>query len=169
MNQILRDTLTLLEHQFKASRITVQAVYAAQLPLLYGNQGKMQQVLLNLFLNAREAMQDTASRNLTITTGASDSTVFVEIADSGSGMDSEVVKRIYDPFFTTKGNPREGERKGTGLGLAVSYGIMQEHAGKIHVDSEIGRGTTFRLEFPAAGMRHTATPTDPTLGKPVHA
>jgi two-component system NtrC family sensor kinase len=61
--------------------------------------------------------------------------------------------RIYDPFFTTKTKPQEGEHKGTGLGLAVSYGIMQEHAGKIHVESEPGVGTTFQLEFPASGVR----------------
>ena len=70
------------------------------------------------------------------------------VADSGSGIAPEHLKRIYDPFFTTKTTPRPGERRGTGLGLSVSYGIIQEHAGKIHVDSAIGAGTTFHLEFP---------------------
>jgi signal transduction histidine kinase len=70
------------------------------------------------------------------------------VSDSGSGIAAEHLKRIYDPFFTTKTLPRPGDRRGTGLGLSVSYGIIQEHAGKIHVESAIGAGTTFRLEFP---------------------
>ena len=74
--------------------------------------------------------------------------VMVRIKDSGGGIEREHLHRIYDPFFTTKTKPQEGEHKGTGLGLAVSYGIMQEHAGKIHVESEPGVGTTFQLEFP---------------------
>ena len=70
------------------------------------------------------------------------------IADSGSGIAPEHLKRIYDPFFTTKTAPKPGDRRGVGLGLAVSYGIIQEHAGKIRVDSAPGRGTTFIMEFP---------------------
>jgi hypothetical protein len=70
------------------------------------------------------------------------------ITDSGSGIAPEHLKRIYDPFFTTKTTPKPGDRRGTGLGLSVSYGIIQEHAGKIHVESAVGAGTTFHLEFP---------------------
>ena len=73
-------------------------------------------------------------------------------------MSQEVLRRIYDPFFTTKNNPAEGQRKGTGLGLAVTYGIVQEHAGTIEVTSTPGEGTVFRLELPAAdamGQRST--------------
>jgi signal transduction histidine kinase len=70
------------------------------------------------------------------------------VADSGSGIEPENLKRIYDPFFTTKTTAKPGDRRGTGLGLSVSYGIIQEHAGKIHVESAIGAGTTFHLEFP---------------------
>jgi signal transduction histidine kinase len=70
------------------------------------------------------------------------------IADSGGGIAPEYLKRIYDPFFTTKSAPKPGERRGTGLGLSVSYGIIQEHAGKINVESTVGTGTTFHLEFP---------------------
>ena len=165
LNAILHDTLILLEHPFKTARITVDTSYAGGLPLIYGNQGKLQQVLLNLFLNARDAMHDLDHRTISITTRSAQSGVIVEIADSGTGMESEVVQRIYDPFFTTKGTPKEGQHKGTGLGLAVTYGIMQEHAGKIHVESVVGRGTTFRLEFPAAGLRQP----DPGRKNPVHA
>ena len=73
--------------------------------------------------------------------------VWVVVQDSGGGIEPENLHRIFDPFFTTKTKPRNGQHKGTGLGLAVSYGIMQEHAGKMHVQSEVGVGTTFRLEF----------------------
>ena len=80
------------------------------------------------------------------------------VQDFGGGIEPEHLHRIFDPFFTTKTKPRKGQHKGTGLGLAVSYGIMQEHGGKMHVQSEVGAGTTFRLEFPAPGaMRMTAT------------
>jgi signal transduction histidine kinase len=74
--------------------------------------------------------------------------VTVTVTDTGSGITPENMRRIYDPFFTTKTSPREGERRGTGLGLSVSYGIIQEHAGKIRVSSEPGHGTAFQLEFP---------------------
>ena len=84
--------------------------------------------------------------------------VLVRIQDSGAGIERENLHRIYDPFFTTKTQPHEGGHKGTGLGLAVSYGIIQEHAGKIHVESEVGVGTAFQLEFPASGAKPLAHP-----------
>jgi len=74
--------------------------------------------------------------------------VSVCVSDSGSGIAPEHIQRIYDPFFTTKNAPREGQPRGTGLGLSVSYGIIQEHAGKIRVESHPGAGTTFILDFP---------------------
>ena len=70
------------------------------------------------------------------------------VTDSGDGIAPEHLKRIYDPFFTTKTMPKPGDKRGTGLGLSVTYGIIQEHAGKIHVESAVGSGTTFHLEFP---------------------
>jgi signal transduction histidine kinase len=74
--------------------------------------------------------------------------VSVSISDTGSGIAPEHINRIYDPFFTTKNAPREGQNRGTGLGLSVTYGIIQEHAGKIRVESRPGEGTTFYLDFP---------------------
>jgi signal transduction histidine kinase len=74
--------------------------------------------------------------------------VEVNIQDSGTGIAPEHIQKIYDPFFTTKASPREGQSRGTGLGLSVTYGIIQEHAGKIRVESAPGQGTIFRLEFP---------------------
>jgi len=143
LNQVVRDTLSLLEHQFKTAQILVDLELADELPPIHGNPGKLQQVFLNLLLNAKDAMPGGGRlRIATLVNGH----VEAVISDSGSGIAPEHLKRIYDPFFTTKNLP--GDRRGTGLGLSVSYGIIQEHAGKIHVDSAIGAGTTFHLEFP---------------------
>jgi PAS domain S-box-containing protein len=143
--QVIRDTLSLLEHQFKKAQIEVDLSLAENLPSINGNPGKLQQVFLNLLLNAKEAMPDGGSlRVVTQVNGH----VEALITDSGTGIAPEHMKRIYDPFFTTKTTPRPGDKRGTGLGLSVSYGIIQEHAGKIHVESEVGSGTTFHLEFP---------------------
>ena len=145
LNQVIRDTLSLLEHQFKTAQITVDADLIENLPSIHGNPGKLQQVFLNLLLNAKESMPGGGRlRVATLFNGH----VEAVVSDSGSGIAPEHLKRIYDPFFTTKTMPSPGERRGTGLGLSVSYGIIQEHAGKIHVESAIGAGTTFHLEFP---------------------
>ena len=143
LNQVVRDTLSLLEHQFKTAQILIDLNLADELPPIHGNPGKLQQVFLNLLLNAKDAMP--GGGRLTIATLVNGHVEAV-ISDSGSGIAPENLKRIYDPFFTTKNMP--GDRRGTGLGLSVSYGIIQEHAGKIHVESAVGSGTTFHLEFP---------------------
>jgi two-component system, NtrC family, sensor kinase len=145
LNQVIRDTLSLLEHQFKTAQITVDLDLADDLPPIHGNPGKLQQVFLNLLLNAKEAMQSGGRLHVaTLANGH----VEASVSDSGSGIAPENLKRIYDPFFTTKTMPKPGDRRGTGLGLSVSYGIIQEHAGKIHAESAMGAGTTFHLEFP---------------------
>jgi two-component system, NtrC family, sensor kinase len=145
LNQVIRDTLALVEHQMKTARISVAMELSVELPRIHGNPGKLQQVFLNLLLNAKDAMpQGGQLRVATIANGHVEAT----ITDSGAGIAPENLKRIYDPFFTTKSAPKPGERRGTGLGLSVSYGIIQEHAGKINVESTVGVGTTFHLEFP---------------------
>jgi len=144
LNKIIHETLALLEHQLKTSRIKVQENLNGSLPLINGNSGKLQQVFLNLFLNAKDAMPTGGTLHVTTANGDG---VRVSISDTGSGIAQEHIQRIYDPFFTTKNGGRE-QRKGTGLGLSVTYGIIQEHAGKIQVESRVGEGTTFYLEFP---------------------
>jgi len=145
LNQVIRDTLTLVEHQMKTARITVNMDLSTELPRIHGNPGKLQQVFLNLLLNAKDAMPQGGELHVgTVANGH----VEAVISDSGAGIAPEHLKRIYDPFFTTKSAPKPGERRGTGLGLSVTYGIIQEHAGKINVESTLGVGTTFHLEFP---------------------
>jgi PAS domain S-box-containing protein len=146
LNKVVRDTLALLEHQFNTAHVEVTAELCESLPLIYGSIGRLQQVFLNLFLNAKDAMAGRGG-TLRIATSNGDA-VRIAISDTGSGIAQEHLSRIYDPFFTTKNVPREGQNRGTGLGLAVTYGILQEHAGKIRVESAVGEGTTFHLEFP---------------------
>jgi signal transduction histidine kinase len=107
-------------------------------------------VFLNLFLNARDAMPGGGV--LAVRTGAVNGAVRVEVTDTGEGIAREHLNRIYDPFFTTK-----GVQRGTGLGLAVSYGIIREHAGRITVESRPGEGTFFRLEFPQKKQQPVAS------------
>jgi PAS domain S-box-containing protein len=145
LNKIISDTLGLLEHQFRTAKIKVEGDLHPDLPPIVGNTGKLQQVFLNLFLNAKDAMAEGGTLRISTLNGAS---VSVRVTDTGSGISPEHMSRIYDPFFTTKSVVKDGQRRGTGLGLAVTYGIIQEHAGKIHVESQPGQGTTFHLEFP---------------------
>jgi PAS domain S-box-containing protein len=145
VNSIIVDTLALLEHQFKTARIQVQDEMCGHLPYIHGNTGRLQQVFLNLFLNARDAMPNGGTLRVATSNGDG---VSVLVSDTGSGITQEHIRRIYDPFFTTKTVPQEGQSRGTGLGLSVTYGIIQEHAGKIRVESRPGEGTIFYLDFP---------------------
>ena len=145
VNRIILDTLSLLEHQFKTTKVVVQDDLASHLPMIQGNAGRLQQVFLNLFLNAKDAMPNGGTLRIATSNGDG---VNVAISDTGTGIAQEHIQRIYDPFFTTKTSPQENQRRGTGLGLSVTYGIIQEHAGKIRVESSPESGTTFYLEFP---------------------
>ncbi|MCL4796929.1 MAG: PAS domain-containing protein [Bryobacteraceae bacterium] len=143
LNRVLRETLSLLEHQFEKAGVQVAVDLAEPLPVIRGNAGKLQQVFLNLFLNARDAMAELSGGTLCVATSAGGASVRVEIRDTGPGIARDHLDRIFDPFFTTK-----SARKGTGLGLSVTYGIVEEHGGSIEADSRPGEGAVFRLEFP---------------------
>jgi len=140
LNKVIRETMSLLEHQIQKVGVEVSLDLAAGMPPVHGNAGKLQQVFLNLFLNARDAMENGGL--LSVRTWSEESGARMDISDTGHGISPEHIQRIYDPFFTTKGS-----RKGTGLGLAVTYGIIQEHKGSIEVTSRQG-GTRFHLELP---------------------
>lgn len=142
INKLLDDTLQLLEPQMRKSEIEIVKNYSKRAPKIPGNAGKLQQVFTNLILNARDAM--LGGGTITLVTGLNDNgEVVIEVSDTGEGISPENLSKIYDPFFTTK-----GVGSGTGLGLAVSYGIVQEHAGSIEATSKPGEGTTFQLVFP---------------------
>jgi PAS domain S-box-containing protein len=150
LNKVIADTLALLDHQFKVAHIQVQPELYENLPLIQGNAGRLQQVFLNLFLNAKDAMSGGGVLKVATLNGEF---VSVRVSDTGSGIAQEHIQRIYDPFFTTKTSTAEGQNRGTGLGLSVTYGIIQEHAGNIRVESRAGEGTTFTLDFPLISTR----------------
>jgi PAS domain S-box-containing protein len=150
LNSVVRETALLLEHQLRSANIELHTDLAQDLPALSGNRGKLQQVLVNFVLNAKDALQGRESGQIRVSTLRSPTGVRLRVEDNGIGMSEAVIRRIYDPFFTTKANPAQGHRKGTGLGLAVTYGIVQEHAGTIDVSSTVGEGTVFEVAFPSA-------------------
>ena len=152
LNKVVTDVLSLLEHQFDGSRITLRRELASDLPLVSGNENRLQQVFFNLMLNARDAMSHGGW--LTVTSRTEGEAVVVEVMDTGTGIEPEAVRRIYDPFFTTK-----GVGQGTGLGLSVSYGIVHEHGGSISIDSTPGQGTTFTVALPKSRSAEAATAT----------
>jgi signal transduction histidine kinase len=143
LNAVIGDVFSLLEHQFEVARIKVRRELATEPLLVSGIEHQLQQVFLNLFLNARDAMPRGGW--LSVTTRVEGDRVMAEIADTGSGIPSDQLARIYDPFFTTKSFQR-----GTGLGLSITYGIVREHDGLIHCDSAVGQGTRFTLSLPLA-------------------
>jgi len=143
LNTVVEETLSLVTHPFKTAHVEVVRQLQGDLPPVLGSMNRLQQVFLNLFMNARDAMPSGGV--LEVRTICNNGSVEVEVADTGVGIPGDHLKRIFDPFFTTKTSGR-----GTGLGLSVSYGIIKEHAGKIDVRSTPGRGTAFRLEFPVA-------------------
>ena len=150
VNRVIQETLSLLEHQLKKAGIEVRTSLDSNSGLVKGNAGKLQQVFLNLILNARDAMEPGGVLQVKTRTEAKNGAagengvVTVEVIDTGHGIAPEHLSRIYDPFFTTK-----SAKKGTGLGLSVTYGIIQEHGGAIEAISRPGEGTCFHLEFPA--------------------
>lgn len=141
LNRVIQETLSLFQHQIEKAGVRIDLDLASDLRPVAGNPGKLQQVFLNLFLNARDAME--AGGVLTVRTANGPGEALVEVSDTGHGIPEAVLGRIYDPFFTTKAG-----KKGTGLGLSVTYGIVREHGGSIEVTSRPGGGARFHLAFP---------------------
>ncbi|MFY9611836.1 MAG: ATP-binding protein [Blastocatellia bacterium] len=153
LNQVLDDTLQLLEPQLRNARLEIVRNYGQELPAAFGNASKLQQVFMNLILNARDAMPNGG--RISIHTRLVETSLVVDFRDTGVGMAPEIIARIYDPFFTTK---EVGQ--GTGLGLALSYGIVQEHGGRIFVESRPGEGSHFTIKLPTAFSRQMQAASD---------
>jgi two-component system NtrC family sensor kinase len=140
LNEVIADVLSLLEHQFEKGSIKVRRALHDGPANVVGYEFKLQQVFLNLFLNARDAMPSGGW--LAIATRVDRGEVIAEVADTGNGIAPELLARIYDPFFTTK-----PMGQGTGLGLSITYGIVREHEATIQCDSTPGKGTRFEIRF----------------------
>ena len=146
LNAVVKDTVKLVNHQLEMKNIQV-AVSLSGAPLnVLGNPNQIEQVLLNLMMNAGDAMESGGSVNVATRLLPGPKAV-IQVADTGGGIPPEIVSRIFDPFFTTK-----PVGKGTGLGLSVSYGIVKEHKGDITVRSKVGEGTTFTIVIPAVAQ-----------------
>jgi two-component system, NtrC family, sensor kinase len=146
LHVVVNDVLSLLEHQLRKNSIQVRKDLSSEPAVVSAVEQKLQQVFLNLFLNARDAMPKGGW--LAVGTHVDGDRVVVEVGDTGTGIQHEHLSRIYDPFFTTK-----PIGQGTGLGLAITYGIVQEHGGAIACESTPGQGTRFTLRFPRASTR----------------
>jgi PAS domain S-box-containing protein len=143
LNGLIQLTLRLRAYSLRSSGVEVETILDPELPDLAGDDQKLQQVILNLIVNAEYAMRRSSVKRLVVRTAREGEAVVTEISDTGTGMSEDTLQRVFEPFFTTK-PPGEG----TGLGLSVSYGIVEAHNGTITVDSALGRGTTFRIVLP---------------------
>jgi two-component system sensor kinase FixL len=141
LNRPLRRALDLAQDKVERSGISLIDALDPQLPPVVGNGHELEQVFLNLALNGIDAMRE-AGGTLRVTSSRDDRQVAAEFSDTGTGIAEDVRERIFEPFFTTK------DKRGTGLGLAVCHGIVEDHGGEIHVDSAPGRGTRFRVTLP---------------------
>jgi two-component system, NtrC family, sensor kinase len=149
LNEIVRATLALRTFDLRASEIEVRIDYCADLPLIVASREQIQQIVLNLVLNAQHAMHGMGQRGtLSVRTGRTDDAAFVEVSDDGPGVPAEVAGRVFEPFFTTK---EIGH--GTGLGLSVSLGIAQAHGGSLEI-MPVEHGACFRLTLPSATAMH---------------
>ena len=152
MNLVVLASLALMERQSLFHNIEIVKTFQADLPDTMLDASQMQQVLMNIIINASEAMGGKGKLSVATRTDSSKKFIEVEIADTGVGISGENLERIFDPFFTTK---KVGH--GTGLGLAISYGIVKRHNGSIEVRSEVGKGTTFTVRLPIIGEAEEET------------
>jgi two-component system NtrC family sensor kinase len=151
INEVLDQTLALIGQQASFLNVAVVRDWAPDLPPVTADRSQLQQVILNILVNAAQAMEERGTLTITTRPAASGREAEIRIADTGCGIPADVIDRIFDPFFTTK----QGGQ-GSGLGLAIAYGIVTRHRGHIGVQSEVGRGTTFTIRLPAAHSEPTA-------------
>lgn len=140
INECIENTLKVVWNELKY-KVTLHKDYQDDLPLVKGHEGQVGQVVMNMLVNAAQAIEDHGE--IFVTTLETDKSIQIQVQDTGKGMSDEVKAKIFDPFYTTK-----GVNEGTGLGLSISYGIIESHGGEIRVESEEGVGTLFKISLP---------------------
>ncbi len=164
LSQIVQDTLVLLERELTKHKVHVET-QLVDVPQVWANGNQIQQVLMNLVINARQAMSNGGRLILALHHDSGSETVDLVIRDTGCGMSNEVMRRIFDRFYTTKSGPDSTGKGGTGLGLSACLDIIEAHKGKIRVESAPGRGTQFTIRLPIAPAK-PAIPATVALGVP---
>jgi two-component system NtrC family sensor kinase len=148
ISEIIENSLLLVSHRLEKLRISVTNNIAADLPMIRGNKNQLEQVMLNLFINSIDSIEEKISkhpdseRRLILSANRESDFVKIKIEDTGSGIPKNIMDKIFDPFFTTK-----SPGKGTGLGLSVVYNIIDAHQGQIYFESEEGKGTIVNLKL----------------------
>jgi two-component system NtrC family sensor kinase len=142
VNETIDRALALIEHHADFHDIEIIKQFGMDIPELYMDASQIEQVVVNMLVNASQAMPDGGSIKIITELRPSGGTVEIQLTDTGVGISDQNLEKLFDPFFTTKGH------KGTGLGLSVSFGIIESHGGEIHVKSKVGEGTTFTIELP---------------------
>lgn len=168
LERLVTESMVLLEREMMKYRIRVESQFAPSPPVwAIGNQ--IQQVLLNLIINARQAMKGGGTLVLRIAPDVDQEMVELSVRDTGSGIAAADLPRIFDPFFTTKAGPDESGHGGTGLGLAACRTIIESHRGRIRVESTVGRGTAFTIKLPVAKAKPVAVETSSTVSAALSA
>ena len=153
---IVEDSLVLLEKELQKYRIHVEKEISS-VPIILGSAGQLQRLLLNLITNARQAIKENGTIRVVVKHEAKINSVVLTIRDNGSGIPKDVLPKIFDRFFTTKTGPDASGKGGTGLGLTACKKIIDDHRGRIRVESTVGKGTAFTIRFPVA-VASSATP-----------
>jgi two-component system NtrC family sensor kinase len=159
VNAIVQTTVSLVSHKLQLSGVEVALELAPDLPHVRCDASQIQQVAMNLVLNAAESIRGAGRVTVVTRRAAKGDQVVLEVRDTGSGIPAELLGKIFDPFFTTK-----EEGKGVGLGLAVVYGIVEAHGGEIDVNSRVGEGSVFRVTLPVTGAEPPERAPEPGQG-----
>jgi signal transduction histidine kinase len=148
LKRVVDDSLVLLERELMKYRVRVEKHFDTA-PDVMANGNQIQQVLINLLINARQAMPNGGMLTIKLVNDAASGMVDLVVRDNGSGMPPETLRKIFDPFFTTKSGPDASGKGGTGLGLSMCRDIIEAHQGRIRVESAVGKGTMFTIKLPA--------------------
>jgi PAS domain S-box-containing protein len=172
LRSVVDEVLRVTQNEFTSEGIELTVRHTTRVPQVMGDAGMLASVVMNLAVNARHAMLRSKVKRLTIQTGVDEGRPFIVVEDTGCGIPKKYLSRLFDPFFTTKGSLvgggiYDGKAQGTGLGLSVCHSIIERHSGEIRVKSQVGKGATFTIYFPAPSKRRTTRRTD--QGRPEKA